>query len=86
MTACEAVKCKDNLKTSLQTIREKAPECFKQTVNEAERLDIESPVVTHWRRLHAGLTMVQITQDLFHLSNFLLHNVYKLLMREVQLD
>jgi len=28
----------------------------------------------------AGLTMVQITQDLLQLSNVLLHNIYKLLV------
>ena len=28
MTACEAIKCKDNLKTSLHTTREKSPESF----------------------------------------------------------
>jgi len=45
MIACEAIKCKDIFKTSLQTMREKPSECFKQIVKEAEKLDIEPSVV-----------------------------------------
>ena len=53
MTACEAIKCKDIpvLETSLQIMREKVPESFKQIVKEAEKLDIEPPIVPRWRRL-----------------------------------
>ena len=29
---------------------------------------------------HTGFTMVQATQNLLHLSDFLLHNIYKLLI------
>jgi len=36
MTACEVIKPKDIPKTSLQTMRDKAPEFFKKIVKEAE--------------------------------------------------
>jgi len=65
-----------HLKNKFADSRAKAPENFKQIAKEAEKLDIEPPVVPRWRRLprRIELTVVQITQDSLHLSNFLLHN------------
>ena len=50
MIACEAMKCTDIFKTSLQTMRGTVPKCFKQIVKEAEKWVIEPPVVPYWRR------------------------------------
>jgi len=61
-------------------MREKASEFFTKTVKEAKKLDIQHLDVPSWRRrprrIYSGSDNTRFTS----LHQFLLHNIYKLLI------
>jgi len=53
---------------------------FQENRKGSKKLDAEPLMCNAREDFHARLLAVQITQDLLHLSNFVLHNIYNFLI------